>query len=644
MGAASVKSAPGEAEIGFEPERSVAEKSADADHLNQSGHEPLHASYSFRTPASLQPYLEDDVDEAAEGSEVITGATSLGDEPPGHSQSYPDKAVSVDQGSPLKQQSHDEDGAVQKDTSAPADIGDEVQRSGGSTSKKANEVGQVSAGETQKGAAPSRPVSQSDTTQHQHHRDATEPPVPPMEMQERRRSRLSQAYASPEDSAYADTSENFSRTFTPPIGPLSTMPSNTPPQFMSPMPVRAAYPSHERFAVHGGSSTYPPGHYGLRPLAIGSDRANPYSVHMPHYMDHMAQGPAPMPFGQPREFNSSYRQDELQVISPSSMNPAEATYDPTSGLLARVESALPDIHQLIYRHREVSSQMNIQISTFRNADAQKNELLREKDHLIDSLTMQLQEHHHQHMHERSLLEMKLRHLKEEQRGLKDKVTRHQVSEPAIVERGEDNTAQAASKSEPEAERGQLAKLHGNPPVESNDIQKASGLPDQALARSDPVDTITGQVSQGARDVPQQFAEGIAPSPAESVVATKGCATMPEAHTDAAGDGQQPGEPRDKRPVIKRTRTHLIDVDDLEEGEKIEVEMASDQEPDAPTKDTNEALVLENSKLRDDLKSVQSSWATDKAELVETHRRLELAAIKLGIENVKQTLSLHMVHD
>ena len=626
------------------------EKPIDDDHLNQGGPGTIHLSHPVRTPASLQPYLEDDVSETPEDSEAITGWTGLGDKRPELSQFHnEEKANPTKQEPPLEQEPLEVNEAVQKRTDTPVGVGGEAKQSGSSLSKRSEETRQGSAGETQK-AGVSRPVSQYDTDQHQHHTDAADAPGPLVEMQERRRSRLSQAFASPEESVCAEPSGPFQRTFTPPAGPLSAMPLNSPPQFMSPMPMRAAYPSHEHFAVHGGSNTYPPGQYGVHPMAIGPDRAPPYATHIPRYMDHMIQGTGPVTFGQPREMNSSFHSDDVQAISASSANPAEASYDPTGGLLARVESALPDIHQLIYRHREVSSQMNIQISTFRNADAQKNELLREKDLLISRLAMELQEHHHQHMHERSQLEIKLNHLKDEQRRLKDKTTRRQASEPPGMGQVGELIAQTAPTLEFQTSGGQSPDLCEKTLPEHKDTYKVSGFLEQPSAKPDSFETSTSHSPQGesrmvpqeARGMAQKSGEDAKAIQAEPIIATEGPVAMLETRTDPAGNAQQPDEASERRPATKRTRTHLIDIGDLEEGEKIEVEMASDQEHDHKDHTANEALVLENLKLRDDLKSVHSNWETDKAELVETNRRLGQAAVKLGIENVSGTHPLHVV--
>ena len=565
--------------------KQVEELQAETDKTVQNDAGQHHSFHSFRTPSSLQPYLEDDISETSEEDStavvdtvVVTTKKDSFQEPHSTNTAARRKRSSTLGGSTVSKSK-----MPQGADDSSQDLPDASERRTREVTQRRFDFDQHSAHTANTnentGQEDAEMSPEASAGYARHGRKSIDDPERRTEMKEKRRSILSQHLVSPDGSIYVEPSSVCSRSFTPPAGPLGAMSPNSPPPFHSPVPVRAPYPPqpyNTHLRGHPAAYTYPPGYHAAYPISLGAERPPGQIRPVSNYMDQMiGSGQAPALYQQ-QELASPMHSDDTRTLAANSWGPPGVPYGSLNGMLARIEGALPDIHQLLFQYREVLSQIAHQTATFRDADAQKIELLRNKDQIIDQLAKEV-EHSQSHTLERKNLEMKTLQLEDECRKLK------------------------AAKS--------IAEIPD---------ERSGSASDQGVRRA-----LAAQVDD-TNEATQDEQE----TPAQNVVPRKVKTSPPVKETS--------GHKRDHSPVSR-----VEGMNDL--GDQFREPWSGNVKGLASSgaeqhRESAQQLLLQNLKLKEDLENVRSSWEADRKELLATKQRLKLAAAKLGIENVSTSSS------
>lgn len=96
----------------------------------------------------------------------------------------------------------------------------------------------------------------------------------------------------------------------------------------------------------------------------------------------------------------------------------EVVDDPTN-LLSRIQSAIPDLHLLLNRYRETSGQVTVREDIIRKTEAQMAEALRQKEAYIDKLGKELETLSQRHSAESSKFRLEIGNLEEKHKELQD---------------------------------------------------------------------------------------------------------------------------------------------------------------------------------------------------------------------------------
>lgn len=107
--------------------------------------------------------------------------------------------------------------------------------------------------------------------------------------------------------------------------------------------------------------------------------------------------------------------------------------DDANELLHRIQSAIPDLHQLLNRYRETSAQLGMREELIRKAEAQQADALKQKEYYIDSLCKQLEITAHKHSAESSKLRLEIGNLEEKARELADSLAATETSRSELEE-------------------------------------------------------------------------------------------------------------------------------------------------------------------------------------------------------------------
>ena len=643
--------AQGRPDIGSESARADEQGHSKDDRKGPDTHASSQLPYQVRTPASLQPYLEDDISEGEEETPTAIASNDRTVVQPEVAPSHPRETTAAPILEPVQDsllKSHGDESLTHSVASTILEGGTEDHAGKAVAPPELSKP--IHATKDDNESRVYQSVSQRQDLSRPQSKRTDESGIR-SEMQERRRSRLSQSFVAPDGTTYAEPSSNFGRAFTPPVGPLGAAPSSSSPLFMSPVPMRAPYPAYEPYASRGVPSTYPPGYYPSHPMGHPPPRSMGHISQIPHYMDQLIQNNGAVPYYQPLELTSSVHTGDDNTLGPEELEGARPAYDPALALLARVENALPDLHQFVQQYKETSNHMDMQLETFRRADAHKTDLLREKDHYIHRLAGELEHYGHQHMHERKSLEMQLIRLEEECRRLKDNALltlnprqafaeERQVSQfrVSMAEQGtprDTAVAQEEKRGPPEHEDMTIrTQAEGGSTAGTEDADNPALL-SQSQERTRASSSANKELE--TKESPNKNIPG-GPEAQATVPVEKG--QLIEGKSHISGEAGQISHTSDKAPTQKRWKEVMPGAFDIGEGEKIEVQEGSDEDAYSGHSSSKEMLLLENLKLRSDLEKVRASWESDKVRLLETNRRLECAAAKLGIENVSYWNILH----
>ena len=107
--------------------------------------------------------------------------------------------------------------------------------------------------------------------------------------------------------------------------------------------------------------------------------------------------------------------------------------DDAGDLLHRIQSAIPDLHQLLNRYRETSGQLGMREELIRKTEAQQVDALKQKEYYIDSLGKQLEITAHKHSAESSKLRLEIGNLEEKTRELADNLAASEKSKKELEE-------------------------------------------------------------------------------------------------------------------------------------------------------------------------------------------------------------------
>lgn len=109
------------------------------------------------------------------------------------------------------------------------------------------------------------------------------------------------------------------------------------------------------------------------------------------------------------------------------------TEDDAGDLLHRIQSAIPDLHQLLNRYRETSGQLGVREELIRKTEAQQADALKQKEYYIDSLGKQLEITAHKHSAESSKLRLEIGNLEEKARELADSLAASEKAKKELEE-------------------------------------------------------------------------------------------------------------------------------------------------------------------------------------------------------------------
>ena len=107
--------------------------------------------------------------------------------------------------------------------------------------------------------------------------------------------------------------------------------------------------------------------------------------------------------------------------------------DDAGDLLHRIQSAIPDLHQLLNRYRETSGQLGVREELIRTKEAQQADALKQKEYYIDSLGKQLEITAHKHSAESSKLRLEIGNLEEKARELADSLANSEKAKKDMEE-------------------------------------------------------------------------------------------------------------------------------------------------------------------------------------------------------------------
>jgi hypothetical protein len=96
-------------------------------------------------------------------------------------------------------------------------------------------------------------------------------------------------------------------------------------------------------------------------------------------------------------------------------------HDDTAELLHRIQGAIPDIHLLLQRYRETSGRLGMQESMIRQAELQTAEALRQKEIYIEQLAKEMDSKSQKHAAETSKLRLEIGNLEEKHKELLESV-------------------------------------------------------------------------------------------------------------------------------------------------------------------------------------------------------------------------------
>ena len=624
------------------------EGSFETEKTNPTAQATLHSSQHFRTPAALQPYLEDDTSEKDECSKPATSVDKRSAARP-----EADDLVREDSGG---QEAAPE--GLRRFRPSSEGVAPTVLKSALETSHLHHHAVLLASSQSMERAEAfarhaleqkSLPSPQKGDYGSRRRSEDSEGAGMQMEMQERRRSRLSQVLAQHGESM-GEPSNSFARTFTPPSGPLGAIPSHTP-LFMSPIPMRATIPTGpEQTVERSGVPVYPPSSYYAYP-SFSSDRSSGNFPHIPYYMDQVIQPAGPSAFYHPLDPASSMGAGEGHALRPQTAEAVAPSFDYAQDVLARVENALPSVHRLVHLYKETSNQTSLQLTTLRQADAEKNDLLREKDHYIHQLLVELEQDGQRHRHEQESLEEQLVILQRECKHLRDGMvlgndsgqyikdqpadlsfkqksfgtTKSAVSGPMpydVEESCDEGHAKSPAKSSEslacslESSTSNTTRHHEAHPIEEDPASDRMGTERQGESAS-----VASGVSVAEKAHLAHSAAHASTSVKDSMIVTDGSERSPLAAKTLSMDHE---------PLTELMPGSF----DLCEGKKTaDLQEGPTEKPDQPVLIRADALSTENAELRRRLERLQVQWSHDRTQLAETNHRLERAATKLGIENV-----------
>lgn len=219
---------------------------------------------------------------------------------------------------------------------------------------------------------------------------------------------------------------------------------NNPPQFAPPPPV-------PYFPGHPAENYYSPQYCGPPYMPLPQNNINPaelqnsppqpppfFTNYPPPPLPHQIQPPfhpinnssirGHSPAGSRRSFSEEQQYSTLHVPQLSG-NPAERTLpaetfdqereDDSGNLLQRLQSAIPDLHLLLNKYQETSSQAEFRKSQIRENEAHKAAQLKQKENYIERLGRELESTSSKHAAESNKLRREIGEMEEKQKDLED---------------------------------------------------------------------------------------------------------------------------------------------------------------------------------------------------------------------------------
>ena len=233
-----------------------------------------------------------------------------------------------------------------------------------------------------------------------------------------------------------------------------------------------SHPSPVPSVVHRSfTPTYTPlSHHGP---PIGAGYQSPYfhtpvpasagyhmGMHQPHGIPFGGHPPygsfgAPLvstpPYRRSMSFGTSSINGEIPGMNPGIV---EGALDNDSNeVLARLSSAIPDLHYLISRYKETRGH---QEDLLRRTEAHQMDMMKKKEDHIDALTKQLENATKQHSLEASKLRLEIGNMEERQKELQDRCVEYEISKKVMQET---RAALETQKELLEKEKVDLANMH-----------------------------------------------------------------------------------------------------------------------------------------------------------------------------------------
>jgi hypothetical protein len=217
------------------------------------------------------------------------------------------------------------------------------------------------------------------------------------------------------------TAPIVTRTFTPPAPPLGAIPSQTPPVFMSPKPMRGRVSSEVYMGFHPPPLPPPPNYPPPRHPAAPHEMYHGHPP-APYYMEYAPPSyPPPMPLVTaklPETPASSISTDNMKFPSHSASD--MGMEDDPINLLSRLHTALPQIQMLLSRSQQAANEPHSSWMGHRRMDA-NHEVMKQKDIRIEQLISEARDMRLRHSEESNRLRSQLGDLEYKYQDLQDEM-------------------------------------------------------------------------------------------------------------------------------------------------------------------------------------------------------------------------------
>ena len=483
-----------------------------------------------------------------------------------------------------------------------------------------------------------------------------------------------------------------SETTPPSVNLASQIPSQTSPRFYSPIPVaprlsyltnpqsfnsivpwQAGYPNEQYI-----SSSYDSQHYIMaQPNGPPANIRQLPPQSLPYYTEYGPPHPAPISFNMGRNAEmqgygiTSRLNASDHVLSGAGLGrrnsgeqgPVEnmptdrhAQEDDTVDLLNRIHNAIPDLHRLLDRYREISSQLSHQLALTHQKEEQVNETLKQKEYQIHHLGKEMEQSLHKHSAESSKLRLEIGNLEEKQRELQDVVVARKKS---IDQFEATNQILYKEKEVLETRVKELSTIiehdrsQWKEQIYAEFGEKEKKILEELQHKTEAETDLQTRLLDMNKVHSKELEEWKATSAQERIELERSYdAKRQHLETSLNIKQEQVDEYRrkehicredwesDRRSIIDAWSEERTKLDIMSEKQRIDMMSLHSQEKEMLRKDwsasqkiSNARFEEENTNLRKEIEKLKNGWDSDRSKFTKTTNELKAAAARLDNENI-----------